>query len=397
MKSIFPPEWRTQNRAKRRFYAKYMNWLEKGGFLIVAAIFAGFVYAFTYQVEDVVKADGVSLTAAAVEVRADKFTGLGRKSVEDFETVKKGQKVAECLEGETYIRTWQLSGNQEEAGLARLPWKDLVAPSDGVIKWLDSEGEVKEGEPIFKVMDYSALEVQGSLEGQTVAKAKQGQKARLISLVIPPAASVLFRGSAGGQDLISGQLLGEEVRSLLAESLSGARLKARDELPLDAGEIKQVQVDAKLAWKDGGSEGAAPLDPSSREVFPAEVAEGTHEVTLQTASLPGDLKSKVTEKIKESLQGRSVQLSDGQKKTIESVESVGVIVQLKGTEAAQAADALPASVLNHKFNAKIRLTQPPAYLIEAVKRADREGKTVTARVEVVTGFRPIALLLLKRS
>lgn len=397
MKSIFPPEWRTQSRAKRRFYAKYMGWLEKGGFLIVATIFAGFVYAFTYQVEDVVKSDGVSVAAAATEVKAVKFTFVGKKNAEDYEAVRKGQTVGRYLDQVAEIRQWQLSSYQAPMASASPSWKDLIAPADGVIKWLDSEGEVKPGEPIFKVMDYSSLEVQGSLEGQTVAKAKAGQKARLTSLVIPPAASVLFRGNAEGHDLISGQLLGEEVRTMLAEALAGKKLNARDELPLDAGEIKQVQVDAKLTWKEGGGDDAAPLDPSSREVFPAEVLEGTHEVTLQTASLPGDLKSRVTERIKESLQGRSVQLSDGQKRTIESVQRVGVIVQLKGTEAAQAANALPASVLNHKFNAKIQLTQPPAYLIEAVKRADREGKTLTARVEVVTGFRPIALLLLKRS
>ncbi len=397
MKSIYPPEWRTQNRAKRRFYAKYMGWLEKGGFVIVAAIFAGFVYAFNYQVEDVVKADGVTLAAASIEVKAETFVGVGQKSVDDFGTVKKGQKVGQFLEGDSDIRKWQLSGTQESDGIIKLPWKDLIAPSDGVIKWLDAGGEVKEGEPIFKVMDYSKLEVEGALEGQTVAKAKEGQKARLTSLVIPPAASVLFRGSAEGKDLISGQLLGEEVRSLLAESLAGRDLKARDELPMMAGDIKQVQVDANLTWKEGGSEGAAPLDPSSREAFSAEVAEGTHEVTLQTASLPADLKAKVTNRIKQSLQGRSVQLSDGQKKTIESVESVGVIVHLKGSEASQTAAALPASVLNHKFNARLQLIQPPAYLIEAVKRADKEGKAVTARAEVVTGFRPIALLLLKRS
>lgn len=397
MKSIFPPEWRTQNRAKRRFYAKYMGWLEKGGFVIVAAIFAGFVYAFTYQVEDVVKADGVTLAASATEVKAERFTLVGQKTVKDFEPVKKGQKVGERLDDIREIRGWQHAIAKGLIGQLRVSWGDLVSPADGVIKWLDSEGEVKTGESIFKVMNYSKLEVQGALEGQTVAKAKAGQRARLTSLVIPPAASVLFRGNAEGQDLISGQLLGEEVRSLIAESLAGRKLTARDELPLDAGEIKQVQVDAKLTWKEGGAGGTAPLDPSSREVFPAEVAEGTHEVTLQTASLPADLKAKVSERIKESLLGRSVQLSNGQKKTIESVEKVGVIVHLKGTEAAQAANSLPASILNHKFNAKIQLTQPPAYLIEAVKRADREGKTVTARAEVVTGFRPIALLLLKRS
>lgn len=384
MKRVFPPEWRTQNKAKRRFYAKYMGWLEKGGFLVVTAVFVGFIYAFNYPVEDTIKADGVQLKAASIKVKSDASYTVVSRTVQDFEEVKSGQEIGKVV------------ASGEPAGKP-VPNKTIYAPADGVVKGLAVGEEVEAGDTIIEVLDYSKLEAEASLEGQTVAKAAAGQKARFTSLNIPSSSMTLFRGSAAGQDIISGQLIDDEVRSLIQESLKGQKLGARDEIVMEAGEIKQIQIDAKLDWKEGGASSGITLDPSSRTQFPAEVMEGTHEVNVQIAQLPPDLRKKVEELLRSKLDGKAVTLPSGGTKTLGEISSLGIIVQMSARQAQSTASAIPAAVLGHKFSARVSLPNAPAYLSEAVRRADKEGKSVTARVEVVTGTRPIALLLLRRS
>lgn len=384
MKRVFPPEWRTQNKAKRRFYAKYMGWLEKGGFLVVTAVFVGFIYAFNYPVEDTIKADGVQLKPASIRVKSDASYTVVSRSVADYEEVKSGQEIG------------KVAATGDPAGIPVLN-KTIYAPADGVVKGLAVGEEVEAGETIIEVLDYSKLEAEASLEGQTVAKAAAGQKARFTSLNIPSSSMTLFRGSAGGQDIISGQLIDDEVRNLIQESLRGAKLGARDEISMEAGEIKQIQIDAKLDWKDGGAANGVTLDPSPRTQFPAEVIEGIHEVNVQIAQLPTDLRKKVEEMLKTKLAGKTVTLPSGGTKTLGEISSLGIIVQMSASQAQTTAATTPAAVLGHKFSAKVSLPNAPAYLSEAVRRADKEGKAVTARVEVVTGTRPIALLLLRRS
>lgn len=382
MKRVFPPEWRTQNKAKRRFYAKYMGWLEKGGFLVVTAVFVGFIYAFNYPVEDTIKADGVQLKAASIRVKSDASYKVVSRSVADYEEVKSGQEIGKVV------------AVGAKAGAAE---KTLYAPADGVVKGLAVGDEIEAGETIMEVLDYTKLEAEASLEGQTVAKAAAGQKARFTSLNIPSSSMTLFRGSADGEAIISGQLIDDEVRSLIQESLKGQKLGARDEIVMEAGEIKQIQIDAKLSWNDGGTASGVTLDPSSRTQFPAEVIEGTHEVNVQIAQLPPDLRKKVEELIRSKLTGKTVTLPSGGTKTLGEISSLGIIVQMSASQAQSTTSAMPAAVLGHKFSAKVSLPNAPAYLSEAVRRADKEGKAVTARVEVVTGTRPIALLLLRRS
>ncbi len=384
MKRVFPPEWRTQNKAKRRFYAKYMGWLEKGGFLVVTAVFVGFIYAFNYPVEDTIRADGVQLKAASIKVKSDASYTVVSRSVQDFEEVKSGQEIGKV------VATGDPAGKP-------FPNKTIYAPADGVVKGLAVGEEVEAGETIIEVLDYSKLEAEASLEGQTVAKAAAGQKARFTSLNIPSSSMTLFRGSAAGQDIISGQLIDDEIRSLIQESLKGQKLGARDEIVMEAGEIKQIQIDAKLDWKEGGTASGITLDPSSRTQFPAEVLEGTHEVNVQIAQLPPDLRKKVEELLRSKLAGKAVTLPAGGTKTLGEISSLGIIVQMSASQAQSTSSSIPAAVLGHKFSAKVSLPNAPAYLSEAVRRADKEGKAVTARVEVVTGTRPIALLLLRRS
>lgn len=385
MKRVFPPEWRTQNKAKRRFYAKYMGWLEKGGFLVVTAVFVGFIFAFNYPVEDMIKADGVQLKAASIKVKADRQYAMVSRSVPDFEQVKSGQVVGRVMVlGDPPSRSFQ-------------EYKTIYAPADGVLKALPVGERVEAGETLAEVLDYSKLEAEASLEGQTVAKAAAGQKARFTSLNIPSSSMTLFRGSAAGQDIISGQLIDDEVRNLIQESLKGQKLGARDEIVMEAGEIKQIQIDAKLDWKEGGASSGITLDPSSRTQFPAEVMEGTHEVNVQIAQLPPDLRKRVEELLRSKLDGKAVTLPSGGTKTLGEISSLGIIVQMSARQAQSTASAIPAAVLGHKFSARVSLPNAPAYLSEAVRRADKEGKFVTARVEVVTGTRPIALLLLRRS
>lgn len=60
-RSIFQPEWRTKSRRKRRFYARYMGWLEKTGFVVVGLLVAGFASSFFYSVDEWVTAEDVAI------------------------------------------------------------------------------------------------------------------------------------------------------------------------------------------------------------------------------------------------------------------------------------------------------------------------------------------------
>ncbi len=73
MKKQFPREWRTQNLAKRRFYAKYMTWLEHLGFGVVAVVVGAFIFAFFYQIDDVVTAEGVEIKPASTMVEVSRL------------------------------------------------------------------------------------------------------------------------------------------------------------------------------------------------------------------------------------------------------------------------------------------------------------------------------------
>ncbi len=411
MKQVFPSEWRTQNKFKRKVYSKYMGWLEKVGYLLVLGVLVAFVFAFTYKVEDVIKADGVVIQGKTVTISATGTSHIARLLVAPGTEVKAGQPLVELVEGEEAIRQflkWQSVadlqtrlGNVAEVatliGRYQRPRVKTISAEQSGTFYASSKLEFAEGEEIGKVVDYSTLEVSASLEGQTVAKAAVGQIARITSLSMGSTSGTLFRGS-GERALLSSRLLSEEVKSEIETGLQGSYVQLRDDVPLSVTGVSDVQIDAKVESKESTDGGALPLDPATNYSIAAEVVSGIPVAVVQVASLPAQLQSRIETAIDGAVKGKVVTDVLGKTYSIADVSDIRTVVKLKVKGQAEAlSQKLDASLISRKYDATLRLTSPPTFLVDAVRRADANGTTVTGRAELVTGTRPIAFILLKKS
>ena len=410
MNQVFEPDWRTQNRAKRKFYARYMTWIERGGYVVVACVFAAFIFAFNYPVEDMIKADNVAIEGESTVLKSEQEAMVVEVIVEDFAEVQPGQPLVKIIEGAEQIAAYQQSqwiaqlrsaGREIPASLDRaIPvGRVLVAESAGTFILAGENAEIAAGEPIGKVVDYSKLVLNAELEGNTVARADKNQTAKISAINLGSESGSLFRGGSSEGDLVSGSVLPPALKESIEAQLKGEVVKARDDVPLAIDGIKMIQIDSSV--KLGASAGSnAPIqaDPAVNYALKGSVVEGEHIGTLQIATLPPDLLAKARRQIAESAKSKPFRTADGKSLSIASVENTQFVVQLNVKGAAEAGStAMPATVISRKFAAKIAITAPPAFLVEAVRAADRRGKPVTARVEVVTSTRPIALILLKKS
>ncbi|MBL8041147.1 MAG: hypothetical protein JNM04_07345, partial [Chthonomonas sp.] len=107
MKQVFQPEWRTQNRRKRRFYAKYMKWLEVAGYLVVATVVSLFVLAFNYKVDDVVDAPDVTLTPLTTEYVAESSGIVVAQLAAPGTELRAGDPVLEIVTGDSNVSAYQ--------------------------------------------------------------------------------------------------------------------------------------------------------------------------------------------------------------------------------------------------------------------------------------------------
>ena len=411
MKNVFPSEWRTQTKWKRRFYSRYMRTLERAGYVLVAGVFAAFVFAFNYRVEDLVTADKVTIEPFASPLVAKGPTLVVRTLASDFDAVRKGQPLLEVVVGDDAVRRYgdwktvddlaKRVGPSEEierlrAACPKPALATLTAPADGTFR-LDAKDPsvVPQDKPLGRVVDYNDLRLSASLSGETVADARAGQPARISSIVVEPEAGTLFRGS----DAISGRLLQDRVKTVLEKDLVGRGVRLRDDVPLEIKEVSEVQVDASSPLVPGGdAQRAVALDPPNDLRIGAQVLEGHPEATVQVADLPSSVAADAREAVRTSVRGRSVRGFDGKIATLQGVNGVRMVAKLKAGPTSKA-DPSPVSgtMLSRSFEAQLKVTTPPPFLIEAVREADRAGKAVTARVELVSGSRPIALRLLKKS
>jgi hypothetical protein len=412
MKQVFPPEWRTQNRRKRRFYAKYMRVIEVAGYVVVFCVFAAFIFAFNYPVDDLITADKVPIQPHSEALALETPTLIVRALAKDFDEVQKDQPLLEVVTGEAEIQkflAWQsVTSMSRQIGLteegSRLAWRYprpallvLKSPATGTFRFdeatLSKSHEAKA--ELAKVVAYNDLRLTASLGGQTVSKAKVGQMARVTSIAIDPESGALFRGT----DFVSSKLLGESVKYVLQESLVGSGVRLRDDIPLQVSEVSEVQVDAAVKTTPGGdASGSVPLDPPGKLTVEAQVVEGTPMASVQVADLPAAVAEKARKAVNEAVAGKSVRRLDGTVAKLDQPGDVHMVVKLKATRA----DGSPQTVLNgtmlsRTFDAQLRIPSPPRFLIDAVRSADKAGKPVTARVELRTGTRAIALLLLRKS
>ncbi|RYG23816.1 hypothetical protein EON82_12810, partial [bacterium] len=323
MKNVFPPEWRTQSKWKRRFYAKYMRTLERAGYVLVIGVFAAFIFAFNYHVEDLVTADKVAVEPFASPLVEKEPTLVVRALAADFDTVRKGQPLLEVAVGEEAIRRYgdwkavvdlaKRLGNSPEvsrllAANPKPPTSIMAAPADGTFRLNAGEGVVEADKPLARVVDYNDLRLNASLSGETVARAAVGQPARITSIVVEPEAGTLFRGS----DAISGRLLGDRVKAALEKSLVGRGVRLRDDVPLEVKEVSEVQVDAVTNRATGGDpKRAVSLDPPGDLRIEAQVVEGHPSATVQVADLPADIARSAKEAAAAAVRGSRVRSIDG--------------------------------------------------------------------------------------
>lgn len=403
MKTHFPPEWRTQKKWKRRFYAKYMKWLEVLGYVTVAGVIGAFILAFNVRVDDVITADKVPLRAKAEVMKASAPTLIVRAMVPDFTDVQAGDPVLEIVIGENEIRRFHIWQSAQELGvpspIPRPSTTRLPAPAPGT--FVRSSGApdatVEPDDALGEIRDYSHLVASASLTGQGVAKAKAGGRATLKGLVVEPHHGILVRGETTSGSLVSSQLGDEALRNRVSERLKGKSFLVRDDLPLQFSTLSDVQIDAKLATKPAPS-GAIWAEPSASMTLSAAVTSGVHGATLQFAQLPPDVRDALNQDIAAALR-QNMRTLEGEALTITDVSRINTVIRAKAVPAESGASPgpIPATAVSRSFDAELRLDNPPAYLISAIKAADRAGKVVTVKVELKTGDRPIATLLLRRS
>lgn len=414
MKQIFRPEWRTQNRLKRRIYSKYMGWLEKFGYLVVLCVLGAFVFAFNYRVDDVVKADNVKLEPASTAIKFDEPVLVAKVLVEDFAEVKEGQGLLEVVKGTVAIqqyRRWaKLDAlrseigasselNQLETQYAKPQTETIPAPIAGTFRLDFKESEAESDTTLARVVDYDDLRLVASLDGQTVPQAAIGQFARVTAINMGSADKTIFRGSSQTGPTLSGSIVGAGAKTILEEGLKDASIQLRDDVPLAISEVGELQVDAHIERSTiPAATNPVTLDPPSSYVLKAKVVEGSPSAVVQVADLPADLQDKARAAIKEAIQNRVIQDLDGSLAKLIDAKDVRMVVKLnaKGV-AGNSALKLQGTMISRKFDAKLKVESPPSFLIQAVKEADRNGGAITARVELVTGNRPIAFILLKKS
>jgi hypothetical protein len=412
VKQVFPPEWRTQNRHKRRFYAKYMRTLERAGYVLVFGVFGAFIMAFNYKVDDLVTADKVAIQPFAQPLKLDRPTRIVRTLVADFDEVQQGQPLVEVVVGPEDIERYEAwravqdlaakvgktaEVNRLSALYPRPDFQTLTAPAAGTVRIDPSVADktIESEAVIAKVVDYRDLRLTASLGGQTVPQAKIGQMARVSAISIEPEAGTLFRGT----NAISGRLLGDGVKKVLQDGLAGSQVRLRDDIPLKVSEVSEVQVDARAKPIAGGSgENPVPLDPPSDYSVEAQVIEGSPAASVQVADLPADLAAKAKEAVAQTVDGRTIRHLDGSVAKLAKPEDVHLVVKLKAVQAdGTATTVLNGTSLSRTFEAQLKIASPPQFLINAVRAADLAGKPVTSRVELRTGRRPIAFLLLRKS
>ncbi|HWD40310.1 MAG TPA: hypothetical protein VG944_15790, partial [Fimbriimonas sp.] len=247
MKQIFQPEWRTQNRLKRKFYARYMVWLERFGYLVVIAVIGAFLFAFNYPVDDTISADGVKLAAAATPVDAKDHTLIVRRLKNDFDDVKAGDPVLEVVEGDQAIQSYQrwqkidslrsdLGATADLTSLARRyprpSTKTILAPTAGTFRCDPKTDDVAQGTEVCHVSDYSTVQLHATLTGDSVAKAAVGQWAKISNIDVESDSGTVLRATASQGPLLSHQVLGPEIRKDVAARLAGHAVQFRDDLPL---------------------------------------------------------------------------------------------------------------------------------------------------------------------
>lgn len=386
IKSPMEPGWRPRSRWKRKFYASYMKWLERIGYGIALLVVAGFIFAFVYQVDESIRADAVALRPLQTEIGSPVEAAALRQLREDFSEVEKGAIIGELVGSDGKVT-------------------ELVAPARGTLHWLEiSSGNVGADAVVAKIFDYSTIELEANLKGESAIRAAIGQAAKISGLVFPdPDSSVVVRAQEpGGQGNVSRTLRAKEIKAALQKSLEGASLKTRQESGLRITEVRDVQIDFDAKSDPTTGPATGDLDPPPTYSLVGEVISGSHELTAQLSDLPLNAVESATQELTNALkEGRFAFPETTKLVRLSPVSIPKFIVTVKASaplgEKIAERNIFEATQVERSVRARIRLASPPASLIKRLKEADRNGATITATVEVVTGTKPIALVLIRKS
>ncbi len=401
----YPAEWRTQSLWKKRFYARYMKWLERLGYTVVTLVLGAFVFAFNYRVDDVISADKVAIKAASTVTTLEEPVLVVRSMVRSFDEVTVGEPVLEIIRGAEAIDRYvagQALGRLGAKTEFAMPKPEIITAGSAGVFVIDESfiGQVvDQGETICEIRNYDELELTAALAGQGVAAAKAGSVAKLKNPAVSSPNSILVRGKTAGGALVSGRLFSPEQAELIGSSVKGMALGVRDDLPLEVESLVQLQIDADLSLGSGGGENSIQADPPASSQFQADVVDGKHLAVIQFARLPQAKQEEVNRAIQSVLNQRSVVDWSGSAQKVDSLSGLNTVFQVNAvpSKGSSGSEKVEGTAISRTFEAKLKIKSPSEALKRVVRDADVLGQTVTVRVELKTGDRPIAMLLLKRS
>lgn len=405
MTGKYPAEWRSQSPWKKRFYARYMKWLERIGYAVVALVLGAFVFAFNYRVDDLITADKVPITATVHSVKMVEPVVIVKALVANYSDVTKGQAILEVVKGDAALNQYLAWSAMERSGatntVVRPRVEQIFADQAGVLvvdealleKRLDPETE------LAQIRDYSQLLLSAKLGGQGVAKAKSGGVATLKSISISSSSGILVRGDSENGPVVSGRLLGADVTEKLKVELMDQPLEVRDDIPLQVKDISRLEVDSKLVLANEVSGVGIQVDPAAASIYKAEVVSGEHTATIQFAQLPKGVQERINQVIEGAVGGRLITDLSGSTRTVQSASDFNTVFQVTAIPGLgkNGVEKISGAAISRNFEAQLKIQSPPDYLMRAVRNADAEGQAVTVKVELKTGDRAIATLLLKRS
>ncbi len=418
MKSNFPREWRTQSKWKQRFYVRYMKWLERLGYVLVTLVIGSFIFAFNYKVDEVIKADGVTIEPETFSVLATDETRIVSWLIKPGESVREGQPVLAIVLGQRNVDRFELhiqlqNLNRQTGGDIRIqellsknpmpPLLTIKAPATGYffVTKLDDEMQANfsNGQELAKVVNFGSLRLKPSLSGQSVSRAEAGQSAKISSIVIEPRSGIIFRSSDGNTPILSSELISDEFKTKVDTQLLGKSVRVVDDILLIIDEVVAIDLEAKSTTSQAPESWSfQTLDPLATEVATGRVFDGHHSATLQIAKLPSSISEPLLRAIQIEAKDKLIHRGDGRYFTIKSIDDINAIIKVKASADFDGLNnPLSGAVISRTFDAEIYVESPSFALASAVRKAYLDGRKVTCKVEVKTGSRPLVLTLLKKS
>ena len=409
IRSLYRKEWRTQNRTKRLIYSRYMTWLERGGYLFCVIIIGLFVSAFFYRTTDYITADAVPIVAAHQDIKFSDPVLIVRVLQPNLSRVRPGQPLLEIVSGKEEIaryRLWDALQNAKGAGSRLMgdmkvakPASTLIqARSSGVFRCALSPLTSLDSQAVAaQIVDYSRLEMAGSFKGDTVYDAKVGEPVRISDISTDSLDKTVVRASGGPDQMISRSIAGDGVTQVLDRQLKNLTVQVRQDLPLTVDSVSSVEVDSDLGVKKSDQSGFK-LDPPADLNLTGTVTEGQHMAELQLSKFPSEVADPARAALNRVLDGKVLTSVQGASYEVDRVDDSRFVVKVKASyRPSSKPPAISGTVISRSFDATITLASPPAFLVNEVMDADRDGRVVTAKVEIETGRRPFVFTLFKRS